>query len=409
MGTNKAENCNKYTLHVGRLYAKYADMIDRPFWINRLEGAWKRAPVAWLAGVRRVGKTTLVKSLGEDRILYLNCDLPVVEDMVAQPEIFFRNCDRPIIVFDEVHQLREPSRILKIGADQFPHLKIAATGSSTLAATRKFQDTLTGRKRNVRLVPVIWDEIGSFGNASIEKRLYHGGLPQALLAPRKEPEFYREWMDSFFVRDIQKLFAFRNPEKFNSLFEYILRQSGGLVETTRIAGALGVSRATVDTHIRALEATHAVTIVRPFFGSGQKEIVKMPKIYGFDTGFVSFSRGWDPLRPDDCGILWEHVVLEYLQAHAHDYEISYWRNKSGKELDFVIRRNRTEVDAIECKWNPKQFDAGALKAFRAFYPGGKNYIICPDAGPGYEKSVDGINVFIVNPRQWLDKFKEKLF
>ena len=151
-------------------------MIERPYWKNRIEEAWQTVPIVWLSGVRRVGKTTLVKSLGEERILYLNCDLPVVEEMIAQPEVFFRNCDRPIIVFDEVHQLRDPSRILKIGADQFPHLKIVATGSSTLAATKKFKDTLAGRKRNVRLTPVLWDEISSFGNAVMEKRLYSGGL-----------------------------------------------------------------------------------------------------------------------------------------------------------------------------------------------------------------------------------------
>jgi predicted AAA+ superfamily ATPase len=66
-------------------------MIERPFWIQRLEEAWRAAPIVWLAGVRRIGKTTLVKSLGEDRIRYLNCDLPVVEELVAQPELFFRN------------------------------------------------------------------------------------------------------------------------------------------------------------------------------------------------------------------------------------------------------------------------------------------------------------------------------
>lgn len=380
-------------------------MIARPYWKNRIEEAWLNVPVVWLSGVRRAGKTTLVKSLGEDRILYLNCDLPIVEEMIAQPDVFYRNCDRPIIVFDEVHQLRDPSRILKIGADQFPHLKIAATGSSTLAATKKFKDTLAGRKRNVRLTPVLWDEITSFGNAVMEKRLYCGGLPQALLASQKDSEFYREWMDSFFVRDIQKLFAFRDPEKFMLLFEYLLRQSGGLLETTRAAGALGISRATVDVHLQALAATNAVTIVRPFFGDGQKEIVKMPKIYAFDTGFVSFIRGWDPLRPDDYGFLWEHIILEYLQAHFHAYEINYWRDTSGREVDFVIRRNRDEVDAIECKWDYRHFDAASIKAFRSRYPGGKNYLICPDAGPGYEKTIAAIDVQILNPQQWLGKQK----
>src|SRR5208283_1671923 len=108
-------------------------MIERPFWIKRIEQAWKEAPIVWLAGVRRAGKTTLVQSLGEDRILYVNCDLPVAADMVADPEVFYRNCDRPVVAFDEIHQLPDPSRVLKIGADLFPGLKIIATGSSTLA------------------------------------------------------------------------------------------------------------------------------------------------------------------------------------------------------------------------------------------------------------------------------------
>ena len=268
-------------------------IVERPFWTSRIEGAWKQAPVVWLAGMRRAGKTTLVQSLGADRILYVNCDLPVTKDMVADPELFFRNCDRPIVVFDEIHQLTDPSRVLKIGADLFPQLKIIATGSSTLAASRKFQDTLTGRKRLVHLTPVLWDELGAF-SASLAKRLYHGGLPQVLLSDAKPMGFYSEWMDSFYSRDIQRLFAFRNPEKFHALFEYLLKQSGGQFGATRTASALGIGRPTVESHLRALETTHAVTLLRPFFGGEQKEVIKMPKIYGFDTGFVSFSRGLGP-------------------------------------------------------------------------------------------------------------------
>ncbi|MBU6399721.1 MAG: AAA family ATPase [Verrucomicrobia bacterium] len=51
-------------------------MIDRPFWRQRIATAWEQAPIVWLAGVRRVGKTTLASSLGLERILYVNCDLP---------------------------------------------------------------------------------------------------------------------------------------------------------------------------------------------------------------------------------------------------------------------------------------------------------------------------------------------
>ena len=381
-------------------------MINRPFWIDRIENAWSEASIVWLAGVRRSGKTALAKSLGSDRLHYINCDLPAVADMVADPELFYRNCDRPIVVFDEIHQLRDPSRLLKIGADVFPHLKILATGSSTLAASKKFRDTLTGRKRLVHLTPVLWDELPAFQISSLLKRLFHGGLPQALLSETKAPGFYREWMDSFFARDIQRLFSFRDPHKFSALFEYVMKQSGGLLETTRTAGALSVGRPTVESHLRALEDTHAVTLLRPFYGGGQKEIIKMPKVYVFDTGFISFSRGWDPLRPDDYGLLWEHLVLEYLQAHVPEARIQYWRDAAGREVDFVISRNREEVDAIECKWDPGQFDPAAMKLFRTYYPRGNNYVLSPLTVPGYAKKVSGLEIYVCNP-DGLQKHAEK--
>jgi hypothetical protein len=373
-------------------------MIPRPFWLRRIEEAWREAPIAWLCGVRRCGKTTLAESLGAERILYLNCDLPTVEDMVRDPRLFFGGCSKPVVVFDEIHQLRDPARVLKIGADGFPKLKILATGSSTLAASKKFRDTLTGRKRTVHLVPVLWDELPAFG-VTLPQRVFHGGLPPALLAESKKPALYREWLDSFFARDIQRLFGFRDMNRFNALFEYLLRQSGGQFELTKTATALGITRPTVESHVRALEITHAVTLVRPFHGSGQHELVKQPKLYAFDTGFVSFARGWDPLRPDDLGILWEHIVLEHLQAHFPDTPVRYWRDKSGREVDFVFAQRRNEVDVIECKWNARAFDSTALKVFRSYYPKGRNYLVSPSADTAYTRSYGELKVTICTPTQ----------
>ncbi len=278
------------------------------------------------------------------------------------------------MVFDEVHQLRDPARLLKIGADGFPKLKILATASSTLAASRKFRDTLAGRKRAVHLLPVSWDELPAFG-MTLPQRLFHGGLPAALLAPAKRPAF------------------------FNALLEYLLRQSGGQFEVTRTASALGITRPTVESHVSALEITHAVTLVRPFHGGSQNEIVKQPKVYAFDTGFVSFARGWDPLRSDDCGILWEHLVLEHLQAHDPDTPVRYWRDKAGREVDFVLPRRRDEVDAIECKWDPGAFDSTALQLFRSHYPKGRNFLVTPSGEPGYDKRFGKLKVRVCTPSE----------
>ena len=164
-----------------------------------------------------------------------------------------------------------------------------------------------------------------------------------------------------------------------------------------MAAALGISRPTVESHLQALEITHAITLVRPFHRSGRKELVKMPKVYGFDTGFVSFARGWDPLRLEDYGVLWEHLVLEHLQARLPDSPVRYWRDKAGREVDFVLVRGRDEVDAIECKWDATAFDSSSLKAFRSHHPTGKNYLVTPLDGPAYAKRFGKLEVKVCSP------------
>jgi hypothetical protein len=252
------------------------------------------------------------------------------------------------------------------------------------------------------LTPVLFTELEAFG-ASLTRRLLHGGLPQALMAEAKRPDFFREWMDSFFARDIQRLFGFRDLNRFNALFEYLIRQSGGQFELTKTASALGISRPTVESHLRALELTHAVTLVRPFHGGGRRELLKMPKVYAFDTGFVSFVRGWDPLRPDDHGPLWEHLVLEHLPAHFPLWPAQYWRDKAGREIDFVVPRGREAVDAIECKWAPGAFDASALRAFRSSYPNGKNYLVTPSGEPAYPARYGELEVIVCTPSALLSE------
>ncbi|MEK7288382.1 MAG: ATP-binding protein, partial [Elusimicrobiota bacterium] len=348
-------------------------MISRAFWVDKINLAWKQAPIVWLTGVRRSGKTTLGRSLPEAR--YLNCDLPRTAVLLEDPETFFRSVKEPVVIFDEVHQLSDPSRLLKIGADAFGHLKILATGSSSLAATQKFRDSLTGRKRPVVLLPVLFQELPAFNIKDLRDRLYRGGLPQALLAEQPDEDFYGEWLDSYFARDVQELFHVEKRAGFLRLLEAVLRQSGGMAEVTSLARACGLSRPTIMNYLEVFQMTHIIYVLRPYHGGGRQEILKQPKIYGFDTGFVRYANGWNELREQDCGLLWEHMVLDMILAHGHGNRIHFWRNKQKQEVDFIISRGSEVVDAIECKWSMASFDPGALRAFRALYPKGKNIVV----------------------------------
>lgn len=363
--------------------------VARSFWLSRLTRAWAQAPIVWLTGVRRVGKTTLARSIEGAELL--NCDLPSVARRLADPEVFYREIDAPIVVFDEVHQLPDPSRLLKIGADERPDLRILATGSSTLAATRKFRDSLTGRKRVVELVPVLVEELAAFGVSSLEHRLLRGGLPPALLAKEPPHDFYAEWLDSYFARDVQELFHLEKRSAFLGTLELLLRQSGGLLDVTRISKEIGVSRPTTMHWLDVLEVTHAIRRLRPFARGGRREIVAQPKVFAVDTGLVAYARAWDRPRPEDAGALWEHVVLETLVSRA-PRAIHYWRDKQHREVDFVIPGRGGEVHAVECKWRASAFDPRGLAAFRASYPKGASWVIAADVARGRTERVGEVEI-----------------
>src|SRR5438093_6250869 len=359
-------------------------MIIRAFWLERIRAAWRKRPVVWLAGVRRVGKTTLARMLSD--AVYLNCDLPSVQRRLEDPELFYRSQPRgSVIVLDELHRLADPSGTLKIAADGFAHLRILATGSSTLAATRKFRDTLTGRKAGLVLLPVLWTECeDAFGIRDLDPRLLHGGLPEILLSRTKDDSFFVEWMDSFYARDIQELFGIRERTGFLNLLRLMLRQSGGMVDYSSLSRDCDLSRPTVKAHIEALTIACAVYPVPPFHGGGRRELVRRPKAYGFDTGFVCFVRGWQDIRDEDRGALWEHLVLDLLRTATDGEGLFYWRDKSGREIDFVIKKGR-DVHAVESKINPDRFETAALTAFRERYPRGRNYVVCPGVSEAYDR------------------------
>jgi len=322
--------------------------------------------------------------------VYLNCELPSVERRLEDPEAFYRSqTEGSLIVMDEVHRLRDPSRTLKIAADAFPGLRILATGSSTLAATRKFRDTLTGRKTVLILPPVLWTECEEvFGIRELDRRLLRGGLPEPLLERDLDPSFFAEWIDSFYARDIQELFRIRARAPFLGLFRLLLRQSGGLVDYTALSRDCEVARPTVKSYLEALAAACALTMLPPFHGGGRRELVRRPRAYGFDTGLVCFSRGWHDIRDEDRGVLWEHLVLDVLRTATGSEGLFYWRDKSGREIDFVVRQGR-DAHVVECKINPDRFDAAAIVEFRRLYPRGQNYLACPGTGDPYERTVGG--------------------
>jgi predicted AAA+ superfamily ATPase len=365
-------------------------MVKRRHWLDCIEKQWARRSILWLRGVRRAGKTSLARSLAG--VEYFDCELPRVRRALEDPEAFLHGLGRKRVVLDEVHRLPNPSELLKIAADHFPSVRILATGSSTLGASRRFRDTLTGRKTELWLTPMIEADLVDFGDTDLGHRLLHGGLPPFFLSPEPPERDFQEWMDAYWAKDIQELFRLERRASFQRFVELLLVQSGGLFEATRFSGPCEVSRTTITNYLAVLEATSVALVLRPFSSRRSNEIIAAPKVYGFDTGFVCAHRGWTSLRPEDRGHLWEHYVLNELTARLQTTTLRYWRDKQGHEVDFVwTPRGRPPV-AIECKWSAREFDPANLAVFARAYPKAELRVVTHDAQPGFVREYGGLKI-----------------
>ena len=382
-------------------------IIQRPFWQQLIENAWQQKNIIWLMGIRRVGKTSLCQSM--PNVEYFDCERPRIRQLLDDPEGFLAEQKGKRIVLDEIHRLDNPSEFLKIAADHFKEVKIIATGSSTLGASAKFRDTLTGRKKELWLTPLLLQEIHDFGNDNIRHRLFFGGLPSFFAAPHFPEEDFHEWIDAYWAKDIQDMFSIGKRYSFQKFAELLLAQSGSQFEASRFAAACEVSRQTISNYLAILETTFVVHVIRPYAKNRANEIVMAPKIYGFDTGFVCYARGWRELRNEDLGQLWEHCILNELHAKLQTRDIHYWRDKKGHEIDFVLHKKGTsELVAIECTYSSSAVlrDHGAnsslitnFQAFRTRYPQGKNYVVANDIDQGFTRTYGDIPISFVNHEQ----------
>lgn len=378
-------------------------MVNRDFWIKTLLAAWNSKSIVWLKGVRRTGKTTLCQSLPE--VEYFDCERPRVRQQMEDPEGFLDQYRKRRIVLDEIHRLGNPSELLKIAADHYPDVRIVATGSSSLGASAKFRDTLTDRKTDVWLTPMMSADLTDFSRPSLDHRFLSGGLPPFFMSLEGVEARIQQWVDDYWAKDVQELFRLERRSSFLKFFELLMASSGGLFEATRFAVPCEVSRGTISNYLHVLHETYVVHVVRPFNTHRPAEILSMPKVYAFDTGFMAYFRGWDTLRPADRGLFWEHWVLNEIHARLQTRRIHYWRDKQGHEVDFVLSRPGRPPTAIECKWRAGDINASGLTAFCRRYPGTQAYLVAQDVDRPFQKRVQDLIVHVIGLKDLIEEIR----
>jgi len=238
-------------------------------------------------------------------------------------------------------------------------------------------------------------DLESFSRPDLLHRMARGGLPPFFLSDDFPEKGYQEWLDSFWAKDIEELFNVEKRSAFLKFFELLALQSGGLFEAKSFASPCGVSHTTIASYLNIMAETHIAYVLRPFHRNAAKEIITAPKVYFFDTGFMTYFKGTNELHASERGHYWEHLVLNELLTFIDRGNLHYWRDKAKNEIDFIVKLRGKPPIAIECKWQAKEFTSKSITKFRELHPDGLNILVSNDITARRTKSFGDAQVTLV--------------
>jgi len=342
-----------------------------------------------LTGMRRTGKTTLIKQLLKDlpnqNSLFLDLERLDNREIFLQKnyetirEQFILRGLSPqapmIIALDEIQFVKEASSVIKYLSDHYK-IKFIVTGSSSFYLKNVFSESLSGRKKIFELYPLDFGEYLTFknvawasydwGKSKFNKAEYgrlsnyyvdyikYGGFPQVVLARSRQDksEVLADIMSSYINVDVKTLADFGDGRNLYNLIRLLASRVGSRVEVSKLAQMSGLSRPTVNNYLDFLEKTYLVTTVPVHTNSIDREIVKARKLYFGDTGLANH------LIDLSSGSQFENTLFNQL---ARQGEVSYYALKNGLEIDFVYNKKI----ALEAKETPTMSDLPQLTRLAA--------------------------------------------
>lgn len=320
-----------------------------------------------VTGPRQVGKTTLINAiLGNEPYLFLNGDDPSTREMMTRPNTeqirtILANYNR--VYIDEAQRIQDIGLTMKIITDQFKHIQLIASGSSSFDLADKLNEPLTGRKWEFQLYPVSWEEFESHNGylkaeQQLETRLVYGFYPDVLMSPGDETPILRNLVNSYLYRDVLMYGGIKNTEALDKLVRALAFQVGSEVNYSELGQMVGLDNKTVGRYIEILEKGYVIFRLGSFSRNLRNEIKKNKKIYFYDNGIRNMIMGnFDPfVIRQDKGALWENFLISerikqisYKQSLARAY---FWRTKQQQEVDWVEDIGG-KISGFEFKWNAR--------------------------------------------------------
>ncbi len=362
---------------------------------EELKAELERKEVTALIGLRRSGKTTLIKQLmqyliergtNERNIFYFSFDLPH-SDIKETIDSYFDDVleklpseEQTYIFLDEVHKVKEWSSVIKSYYDRSYPIKFFVTGSSSMNILRGSGESLVGRIRIRRLEPFSFREFLRYEGVKVyedegfkippniaklrlefEKYLKMGGFPESY--GQNLTEYISTMTELIMYRDIIDVLEVKRPKLLKDIFYGLLEQSGNTVNYANLSRDTGAKYETIKAYIDYLEMAFFIS-QSPLFPGKRTQKKKLVKIYAGDHAFLS-------LCPPKKGLVVETVVYNHLRPMGNTY---YWHN-SG-EVDIVMKKGK-KVIPVEVSISEKKSPKHLLSFMEKFHLK-KGYIITDD-------------------------------
>ena len=357
-----------------------------------LEKQLKTKEIIVLTGMRRTGKTTLLKMLFEkiesNNKVFL--DLQNILDRTIFEEIDYNNIfnnlkpynisseSKAYIFIDEIQFKPDVVGAIKYLYDHY-EVKFFITGSSSFYLKNLFPESLAGRKIIFELYPLYFEEFLTFKGIQSEfnqnfhikvktknsveyqkliryydEYLIFGGFPQVVLENDNNQKelILKDIFNSYFQIDILNLADFKKLDAFKKIIFLLLERVSSKLDISKLASQIGVTRETIYSYINLLEGTYFIQLITPFTKNKDREISGTKKVYLCDNGFVNlFSKV-------SKGNLFENAVFQNVKKYG---KVNYYQKRSGVEIDFIINDKDNSKTAIEVKFSPDRNDLNRLK------------------------------------------------
>ena len=309
-------------------------------------------PVVALLGGRQVGKSTLAKALKIKNMIYLDLELRSDLAKLNDPEVFFDLNPQAFICLDEVQLTPEIFRTLRGVVDKRNKNKqFLVLGSVSRDLIRQSSESLAGRICYLEVAPFDLLELGA---SNLIKLWARGGFPRSFLSMSDEKglRWRNNYIKTYLEQDILRLGISTSSNNIERLWKMLAHCQGQNLNSSKIAGSLGVSNQKLKSYIDILEKTFIIRYLRPFESNFKKRYVKSPKIYIRDTGILHTLLGLksinDLMGHPAYGASFETLVIENIINRFPDWEYFYYRTKAGAEVDLVMLRGK-RIIAIEMK------------------------------------------------------------